>query len=150
MIGALLLGACQQQAELKVQPGKEIGGLKVGTVPKTVQKGDGRETSTEIPIALQGRWGTVAADCSTDTGNPDGLLDIRTSRLLLHHAEAQLRLARFRSPTALEADFAYVGEDRSWTQTESITLDGDTLYRKNAALQIAVRYERCPEARDAR
>jgi hypothetical protein len=86
----------------------------------------------------------------SDTGNADGLLDIRTSRLLLHRAEGRLRLARFRSPTALEADFAYVGQDRNGTMTESLTLDGNSLYRKNPTLQIPVRYERCPDARGAR
>lgn len=144
VFAAVLLAGCQQEpVDLKVEKGRDVGGLRVGSQPKSGTGAPQQETSTEIPIALQGRWAVVVADCTRDTGNPDGLLVVGTSSLDLHQAEGRLRLARFRSPTVLEADFAFDGRERSWTSTETLSLEQDVLYRKNGALQIPLRYERC-------
>lgn len=143
LMGLLLAGCEKETAELKVQPGREIGGLKIGTVPKVARSEAEQRTSTEVPIALQGRWAVISADCTSDTGNPDGLLVIGSNFMNLHAAEGRMRVARFRAATALEADFAFIGKDRTWTSTENLSLEGDTLYRKNASVPIALPYERC-------
>lgn len=82
-----------------------------------------------IPVALQGRWGMVPADCTSTRGDAKGLLGISATTLTFYESFARLGSIKNRSDTAIRADFSFTGEGMEWSREESLIVEGDTLTR---------------------
>lgn len=74
-----------------------------------------------IPVALQGRWGLVAADCTTSRGDDKGLMKVNEKTIKFYESFATLGSIKETSPTRLAARFGYEGEGMEWTR--DLTMD---------------------------
>ena len=89
-------------------------------------------TGSGIPIALQGRWGMVPADCTSTRGDAKGLLTIDGKTLEFYESVGTLGEVKEQSDTRLRATFAFTGEGMSWSRDEVLDVqdDGKTLVRR--------------------
>lgn len=138
------LAACNQQAgdappapaasesPIPVEPD---GGIGDGATPLPAPGEDAGEPSPApqgaIPMALQGRWGMVPADCTSTRGDAKGLLTVGPRTLTFYESVGRLDAAKERSENRLRADYAFTGEGMSWTRdvTLSVSEDAKTLTR---------------------
>lgn len=103
-----------------------------------------------IPVAIQGRWGLVPADCTTTRGDAKGLMTIDATTLKFYESRGTLGKIAERSDTRIRATFAYSGEGMSWTRDTVFDVQdsGKTLIRRENGKNAApgpFRYARCPE-----
>jgi hypothetical protein len=145
-----LLAACSQQSSDDVDvpdpaespiPVEPDGGIGDGATPLSDESAapvtspgtDERASTPEssIPAALQGRWGMVAADCTSTRGDAKGLLRISPTTLTFYESVGRLASVKERSDTRLRADYAFTGEGMNWTRDVTLTVsaDGGTLTR---------------------
>ncbi len=82
-----------------------------------------------IPVALQGNWGMVPADCTSTRGDNKGLLRITATSLQFYESLGRLGAIRDRSDTSIKADFTFTGEGMTWNREETLSVDGNTLTR---------------------
>ena len=82
-----------------------------------------------IPVALRGRWGLVAADCTSTRGDAKGLLTISPTTLKFYESLGTLGKIRTRTSSTLRADFAFSGEGMTWTRDETLSFAGNKLTR---------------------
>ncbi|WP_207912484.1 hypothetical protein [Parafrankia sp. BMG5.11] len=82
-----------------------------------------------IPVALQGNWGMVPADCTSTRGDAKGLLRISPTTLTFYESIGKLGTIKSSSDTAIRANFAFSGEGMSWTRDVELSASGDTLTR---------------------
>ena len=87
--------------------------------------GDG----STIPVALRGRWGLVAADCTSTRGDAKGLLTISPTTLKFYESLGTLGKIRTRTASTLRADFSFSGEGMTWTRDETLSVSGNKLTR---------------------
>ena len=88
--------------------------------PATEASADQAEKS--IPAALRGRWGLVAADCTSTRGDAKGLLTIGADSIKFYESVAKLAKVTQRSDTALKASFAFSGEGMEWKRDMTLAL----------------------------
>ena len=124
---------------------------EVETLPPdetVVQPGNGsvEEAAAAIPESIQGRWGLVAADCTSTRGDAKGLLIVTADTLQFFESRAKLTKVVGHWPEKLKAEFAFTGEGQSWTRTETLSLtnSSNTLVREDEELATPLRYSRCP------
>ena len=103
---------------------------------------------TTIPVALQGRWGMVPADCTSTRGDAKGLLKIDGKTLEFYESVGTLGAVTERSDTRLRAKFAFTGEGMSWNREEMLDVQdgGKTLIRHeygDDALPGPLKYSKC-------
>jgi hypothetical protein len=101
-----------------------------------------------IPVALQGRWGLVPADCTSTRGDNKGLLTITADALRFYESRGKPAEVIERDASRLVADFAMTGEGQEWTRRMVLDAQdgGDTLVRREQgadAMPGALRYRRC-------
>ncbi len=101
-----------------------------------------------IPAAMQGRWGLVPGDCTSQRGDAKGLLVIERSRLKFYESVARLGAVRERSESRIHAAFSFTGEGMDWTRDLTLELagDGKTLVRREFGAEAAAEpfeYHRC-------
>lgn len=84
-----------------------------------------------IPVALQGNWGMVPADCTSTRGDAKGLLRVSGTTLTFYESVGKLGTIKDRSETSIRADYAFTGEGMEWTRDVALTLSdgGKTLTR---------------------
>ncbi len=82
-----------------------------------------------IPVALRGRWGLVAADCTSTRGDAKGLLTISPTTLKFYESLGTLGKIRTRTASTLRADFSFSGEGMTWTRDEALSVAGNKLTR---------------------
>jgi hypothetical protein len=106
------------------------------------------DSGTAIPATLHGRWGLVAADCTSKRGDAKGLLTITAKSLSFYESRGTLGKVAERDASRIVADFAMSGEGQSWTRR--MVLDGQdggqTLIRREQgadAMPGALRYRKC-------
>ena len=75
-----------------------------------------------IPAALRGRWGLVAADCTSTRGDAKGLITISADSLRYYESVAKLGTVTARSATSLAAGFAFSGEGMEWQRDMTLKL----------------------------
>lgn len=139
---ALALSACQKQPQPEATATSETpaGEATAQAVPAPLP--------TAIPAALHGRWGMVAADCTSTAGDAKGLLVIDDKRLTFYEAVASLGTIKSASANAIEADFAFSGEGQSWNLDVALSSPdgGRTLVRKDTGPDAApgtLTYKKC-------
>jgi hypothetical protein len=134
----LSLAACQQEtapapeaSETAVAAGPDAA--PVPTSPSPVPTPTAAETSGTpeggIPVALQGNWGMVPADCTSTRGDAKGLLRISPTALTFYESVGKLGTTKNRSDTRLRADFAFSGEGMTWTRDVELSVAGNKLTR---------------------
>ena len=101
-----------------------------------------------IPAALQGRWGLVAADCTSDRGDAKGLLVIDSTSLKFYESIGKLATIKEVGGTRLRATFSFSGEGMTWTREEVLDAQnqGKTLIRREYGADAApgpLQYARC-------
>lgn len=101
-----------------------------------------------IPALIQGRWGLVAADCTSTKGDAKGLLTIGTADLRFYESHGLLAHIRERAPDRLVADYKFSGEGMDWDRLMQLRVEdaGKTLVRRDygeGAGAEPMRYTRC-------
>jgi hypothetical protein len=94
-----------------------------------------------IPAQYHGRWGMVAADCTSTRGDAKGLIDISDQSIKFYEAVATLKEQRPAIATSFSGLFAFTGEGQSWQKVMTFTRTGDTLKRAEEAGTFT--YKRC-------
>ena len=82
-----------------------------------------------IPVALQGSWGMVPADCNSQRGDAKGLLRISGTTLTFYESVGKLGTIKSSSDTGIRANFAFSGEGMTWTRDVELSAKGNTLTR---------------------
>lgn len=103
-----------------------------------------------IPATIRGRWGLVAADCTSTKGDAKGLLTIDAANLRFYESHGQLARIRERSDDHLVADYKFTGEGMEWDRLMRLGVEdgGKTLLRRDwgeGADAVPLRYIRCSE-----
>jgi len=82
-----------------------------------------------IPVAMQGNWGLVPADCTSTRGDAKGLLRISATTLTFYESVGKLGSIKDRSDTSIRADFEFSGEGMTWNREETLSASGNKLTR---------------------
>jgi len=94
-----------------------------------------------IPAQYQGRWGMVAADCTSTRGDTKGLITIGDTSIKFYESTATLEEQRPAKATSFSGQFAFRGEGQSWEKVMTFTRTGDTLERAHPEGRFT--YKRC-------
>jgi hypothetical protein len=94
-----------------------------------------------IPAQYQGRWGMVAADCTSTRGDAKGLITIGDTSIKFYESTATLEEQRPAKATSFSGQFAFRGEGQSWEKVMTFTRTGDTLERADPEGRFT--YKRC-------
>ena len=78
-------------------------------------------TAMDLPPALHGRWGMVAADCEPGRADAKGLLEIGPRRLKFYESVGTLAKLTEMEPTRIRGAFNFMGEGMTWDR--DVTLD---------------------------
>jgi hypothetical protein len=148
----LALAACDggtQGADVTTEEAAANGDLAANSSVAPVEPDDaGTPAPTEIPEAIRGRWGLVAADCTSTRGDAKGLLEIDAGRLRFYESVGTLDTVMDAEPTRLRATFDFEGEGMTWEREMVLDVqdDGSTLIRREYGEDAApgpFRYSRC-------
>ncbi|WP_156841393.1 hypothetical protein [Novosphingobium aquimarinum] len=104
--------------------------------------------SDAIPPAMRGRWGLVAADCTSTKGDAKGLMVVSPDTLKFYESVAKLGMIQRVDADLLAASFKFSGEGHSWILEVALELsdDGETLTRRDKgpdAMPEPLVYSRC-------
>jgi hypothetical protein len=143
---ALALTACQQNdpSNIAIDEGNSLN-ADVETLPPD----EGNEetaaanasnmpvppnpVTADIPVQYHGRWGMVAADCTSTRGDAKGLIDIGDQTTKFYEAVATLKEQRPAIATSFSGLFAFAGEGQNWQKVMTFTRTGDMLKRAEEA-----------------
>ena len=148
----LALAACDggtQGADVTTEEAAANGDLAANSSVAPVEPDDaGTPAPTEIPEAIRGRWGLVAADCTSTRGDAKGLLEIDAGRLRFYESVGTLDTVMDAEPTRLRATFDFEGEGMTWEREMVLDVQdgGSTLIRREYGEDAApgpFRYSRC-------
>jgi outer membrane murein-binding lipoprotein Lpp len=94
-----------------------------------------------IPAQYHGRWGLVAADCTSTRGDAKGLITIGQTTVRFFEAVATLKEQRPAIATSFSGLFSFTGEGQNWEKVMTFTRTGDRLKRAEEAGEFT--YTRC-------
>jgi hypothetical protein len=97
--------------------------------------------AASIPGQYHGRWGMVAADCTSTRGDNKGLITIGDKTIKFYEAVATLKEQRPAIATSFSGLFGFTGEGQSWEKVMTFTRTGNTL--KRAENEGTFTYTRC-------
>ena len=120
----------------------------VPSPPAPSPEATGSPAAQTIPVALQGRWGLVPADCTSTRGDAKGLLAIDATTLKFYESRGTIGAIKERSDTRLRAGFYFTGEGMNWTRDEVLDVQdgGKTLIRREYGQDAApgpFKYKKC-------
>lgn len=166
---ALAIAACQQpaddniaidesnaaeNADVDVLPPSDSSGAAVETgegLSNEIGNDDAPESdSTQpsppapaalIPAQYRGRWGMVAADCTSTRGDAKGLINITGGKIRFYESTATLKEQRPAIATSFAGLFGFTGEGQTWEKAMTFTRSGDTLTRAESEGNFT--YKRC-------
>jgi len=151
LVALIALAACDAGTRDNDRTATETGATapaaEAATPPATATPG-ATPTATTIPAAIQGRWGLVAADCTSTRGDAKGLLTIDATTLRFYESVGTLAEVEEATDTRLRADFDFTGEGMTWRRNETLAVEdgGRTLIRRESGDDAApgpFRYGRC-------
>lgn len=144
LLALAALAACERQADEPAAPATEAAAPAPEPAAATLP--------TEIPSALHGRWGLVAADC--EPGRPDakGLLTITAEQLEFYESVGTLDDVREVADDRIHASFDFTGEGMEWEREMALELQetGAALVRREFGADAApgsFRYIKCEQGR---
>ena len=164
-LAALALAACQQPADdsnIAIDNGvnaQEAAAADVEALPPSESPSDetaandaaplneaddgGSEApaTTLIPAQYRGRWGMVAADCTSTRGDAKGLMTVGDTSIRFYESTAALQEQRPAIATSFSGVFSFTGEGQTWERVMTLTRTGDTLKRAQADGNFT--YQRC-------
>ena len=82
-----------------------------------------------IPAQYRGRWGMVAADCTSTRGDAKGLIVIGDRIVRFYESTATLKEQRPAIAEAFSGLFDFSGEGERWTKVMTFVRTGDRLKR---------------------
>jgi hypothetical protein len=82
-----------------------------------------------IPAPYHGRWGMVAADCTSTRGDAKGLITIGDKSIRFYEATATLVEQRPAIATGFAGFYRFSGEGQTWEKVVTLKRSGDTLTR---------------------
>ena len=97
--------------------------------------------TTLIPAQYRGRWGMVAADCTSTRGDAKGLMTVGDTSIRFYESTAALQEQRPAIATSFSGVFSFTGEGQSWERVMTLTRTGKTLKRDQADGNFT--YTRC-------
>lgn len=108
----------------------------------------GDDSGAAIPVALHGRWGLVAADCTSTRGDAKGLMEVSGDGVTFYESRGTAESASAVSDTGFRGNFAMTGEGMEWNREMALTLseDGQSLVRSEFgedALAEPLTYSKC-------
>ena len=108
---------------------------------------DAAPVAAVIPAQYRGRWGLVAADCTSTRGDAKGLIAVDDKTIKFYEARATLREQRPAIATSFSGLFGYTGEGQTWERVETLTVTGERMERRSTTPQgdagDALTYTRC-------
>ena len=151
---ALVLAGCNEPSAPAPEPSASEAALPTlavpspGATPAEPSVID-TPTATQIPAALQGRWGLVPNDCDPSRDDAKGLLTIGPDSLRFYESRAILDMIKESNDSRIRASFQFTGEGMTWTRDEVLDVQdgGKTLVRREYGEDAApgpLRYSRCP------
>lgn len=150
---ALVVSACSGTSDEPAAPASSEAPVAATTAPEPSAAIPEASTTVAakdaIPPLLRGRWGLVAADCTSTAGDAKGLLTISADSLKFYESVATLGAVRSAAADAVTADFAFSGEGQSWKLTVALRSPdgGATLVRNDTGPDAApqpLTYQKCP------
>lgn len=153
---ALALAACDAPADdtaadpaETAMPDQAAGGMESGTTPPAGGVSTTEADTESIPAALQGRWGLVAADCTSTRGDAKGLIDVSEDKVTFYESRATLGDIAERTDDTIRATFALTGEGMTWNRDMALEAQdgGNALVRTEfgeEAMPEPLRYTKCP------
>ncbi len=82
-----------------------------------------------IPAQYQGRWGMVAADCTSTRGDNKGLITVAGKSVKFYESLATLKSQRPAIATSFSGQYDFTGEGQTWQRVMTFTRNGNTLKR---------------------
>ncbi len=157
---ALAIAACQQPADdanITIDNdvnAAEAANAEIETLPPSEEAGaptDGgvnsdisaTEPSTpdSIPSQYRGRWGLVAADCTSTRGDAKGLIVINEGTIKFYESLATLKEQRPAIATSFSGLYGFTGEGQTWEKVVTLNRTGNML--KRADDEGSYNYTRC-------
>jgi len=130
----ILLAACSgaKSPETGASDGAEASAAPDPVAPEAAMPAEEPTVATsdepmaqagEIPVMLRGRWGLVAADCTSTRGDAKGLITVGANSIRFYESVAGLRVADDAAPRRLRGTFAYQGEGMEWTRDLTMVVE---------------------------
>jgi len=160
---ALALAACQQpaddsniaidnninaaeaaEADIETLPPNDSAFTPDGVAPPMPMNEattDAARQGATIPAQYRGRWGMVAADCTSTRGDAKGLITIADRTIRFYESTATLREQRPAIATSFAGRYGFTGEGQTWQKVVTLTRTGDTLRRADD--EGSYNYTRC-------
>ena len=157
---ALALAACQQPADDNVTIDNQVNAAEAANAdiemlppseesgaPAVENSGNGNTVgrvtpgAAVIPAQYRGRWGMVAADCTSTRGDAKGLIDVNGTAIKFYESRATLKEQRPAIATSFSGLYGFTGEGQTWEKVVTLTRTGDTL--KRADDEGSYDYKRC-------
>ncbi|RKF18230.1 hypothetical protein D6851_15225 [Altericroceibacterium spongiae] len=97
---------------------------------------------------MLGRWGLVAADCTSTNGDAKGLMIVKPKALEFYESVGTLARMSESDAGKIRANFSFSGEGMSWDREQQLTLtdNGQTLIRREYGEDAApdtFQYKKC-------
>ncbi len=130
-------------AEIETLPPSETSALPgENAAPSGIgNTGSGTRDQAMIPSQYHGRWGLVAADCTSTRGDAKGLITIGEGTVKFYESLATLKEQRPAIATSFSGHFGFTGEGQTWEKVMTFTRTGDSL--KRADDEGSFTYTRC-------
>ncbi len=134
-------------AEVETLPPSETSGLPASSASSANSLNEAEDSGSEdpnqafIPAQYRGRWGMVAADCTSTRGDAKGLITIGDTSIRFYESTATLNDQRPAIATSFSGLYGFTGEGQTWEKVVTLTRTGDTL--KRADDEGSYNYTRC-------
>lgn len=153
-LATVAVAACSskpaKQETADEQAGSEVASTAspVATLSET-PTAQASQAAGDIPAVLQGRWGMVAADCTSTKGDAKGLLLIGPAKLTFYESVGKLGEVKEHSDNRIRANFSFTGEGMEWNREMVLEAqnEGKALVRQEFgadAMPTPLKYARCP------
>ena len=127
-------------ADVEVLPPSENDAMPTEDGNATVGN-EAAPAASAIPTQYRGRWGMVAADCTSTRGDAKGLITVSDTSIKFYEARATLKEQRPAIATSFSGLYGFSGEGQTWEKVVTLTRTGNTL--KRADDEGSYNYNRC-------
>jgi hypothetical protein len=101
------------------------------------------QSTPNIPVSLQGRWGLTPADCTSMSGDAKGLLVVAADQLKFYESRAIPSADVNADGGSITGHFNFTGEGQSWSKFEALKRTGDKLTRTETNPAASYTYAKC-------